>query len=294
MRLVTFREHGANQRLGLLDDEAVLDVCTSARVPRDMLDLIRLGDAGMSLLREAKDSAPRLALTAIELLAPIPRPAKNIFCVGKNYHEHAREFHASGFDAASASGAAIPNLPIVFSKAPTTVIGPGVAVPAHLDRTHSVDYENEVAVIIGRGGRRISKASAFDHVFGFTIVNDVTSRTVQQQHKQWFLGKSIDGFCPMGPCILTSDEVSDVGDMHLVTRVNGEVRQDAYVRDLIFDIPSLIAAISSAITLEPGDIIATGTPAGVGIGFTPPKFLRTGDVVTVAIDPIGEMTNSIE
>jgi 2-keto-4-pentenoate hydratase/2-oxohepta-3-ene-1,7-dioic acid hydratase in catechol pathway len=230
----------------------------------------------------------------VALLAPIPRPAKNIFCVGKNYHEHAREFHASGFDASATQGGAIPDVPIVFSKAPTTVIGPGGMILGHLDATKSVDYENELAVVIGKGGRGITKAAAFDHVFGYTIVHDVTARTAQHRHKQWFLGKNIDSFCPMGPCIVTADEIADVGAMHVVTRVNDELRQDAYVRDLIFDIPTLIETISAATSLEPGDIIATGTPAGVGIGFTPPRYLQHGDIVSVRIDPIGEMSNRVD
>jgi 2-keto-4-pentenoate hydratase/2-oxohepta-3-ene-1,7-dioic acid hydratase in catechol pathway len=257
-----------------------------------MVVVIEQGSEGLDRLRKAAISAPRVARTSVRLLAPIPRPGKNVFCVGKNYHEHAREFHASGFDA-SAGANAIPDVPIVFTKPPTSVIGPGADIPAHLDPTSSVDYENELAVIIGRGGRGVPKSRAYDHVFGYTIVNDVTARTLQQRHKQWFLGKGMDGFCPMGPCIVTADEITDVGAMRLVTRVNGEVRQDAVVRDLIFDVPTLIETISASITLEPGDIIATGTPAGVGIGFDPPKFLRKGDVVTLTIDPIGELSNPV-
>ena len=174
------------------------------------------------------------------------------------------------------------------------MIGPGAAIPARLDPTNSVDYENELTVVIGKGGRGISKARAFEHVYGYTIVNDVTARTLQQRHKQWFIGKSMDGFCPMGPLLLTADEVDDVGTMHLVTRVNGEVRQDARVADLIFDIPTLIETISAGITLEPGDLIATGTPSGVGIGFKPPKYLKQGDIVSVSIEPIGELTNPVD
>jgi 2-keto-4-pentenoate hydratase/2-oxohepta-3-ene-1,7-dioic acid hydratase in catechol pathway len=157
-----------------------------------------------------------------------------------------------------------------------------------------VDYENELAVITGKGGRGISKARAYEHVYGYTIVNDVTARTLQQRHKQWFIGKSIDGFCPMGPVILTADEVPDVRTMRLRTRVNGELRQEASVADLIFDIPSLIETLSAGITLEPGDVIATGTPAGVGIGFKPPRYLKKGDQVSVEIDPIGELVNPVE
>jgi 2-keto-4-pentenoate hydratase/2-oxohepta-3-ene-1,7-dioic acid hydratase in catechol pathway len=184
-------------------------------------------------------------------------------------------------------------VPIIFTKPPSCVIGPGAAIPAHLDPTQSVDYENELVVVIGKGGRHISKARAFEHVYGYTIANDVTARTLQQRHRQWFIGKSMDGFCPLGPVLLTADEVADVGKMHLVTRVNGEVRQDAKVADLIFDIPTLIETISAGITLEPGDLIATGTPSGVGIGFKPPKYLKKGDVVSCAIEPIGKLVNPV-
>src|SRR5262249_16386019 len=228
----------------------------------------------------------------VQLLAPIPRPRRNIFCVGKNYFEHAREFHRSGFDA-SAGNAEIPDVPIIFSKTPTTVIGPGVDIPGSLHPTNSVDYEIELAVVIGKSGRGISQKNAFAHVFGYTIINDVTSRTLQQKHRQWFIGKNIDGFCPMGPALVTADEVPDVSNLRLVARINGEVRQDAVVRDMIFDIPRLIETISALTTLEPGDIIATGTPAVVGIGFKSSKFLTAGDQLSLTIDSIGELRNRV-
>ena len=148
-------------------------------------------------------------------------------------------------------------------------------------------------MVIGEGGRNIGKDKAFDHVYGYTIINDATARTLQQRHRQWFLGKSLDGYCPMGPCIVTADEIKDVGKLHLTTRVNGEVRQDAMVSQLIFDIPTLIECLSRVMTLEPGDLIATGTCAGVGIGFDPPKFLKKGDVVTITIEPIGTLENPV-
>ncbi len=296
MRLVTFRGD-VGLRVGVLDapSQTVVDIAAAAPdLPRDMLGLIAMGAAGLQKLKRAlATAAVRLPLSKLKLAAPIPRPARNIFCVGKNYHDHAREFHGSGFDA-SAGKDAIPEVPIIFTKPSSCVIGPGAPIPAQLDPTNSVDYENELAVVIGKGGRGISKARAFEHVYGYTIVNDVTARTLQHRHKQWFIGKSMDGFCPMGPVLLTADEVSDVGDMHLTTRVNGELRQDARVKDLIFDIPTLIETISAGITLEPGDLIATGTPSGVGIGFKPPKYLKKGDVVSVAIEPIGELTNPVD
>jgi 2-keto-4-pentenoate hydratase/2-oxohepta-3-ene-1,7-dioic acid hydratase in catechol pathway len=224
-------------------------------------------------------------------LAPIPRPPKNVFCVGKNYHEHAKEFAGSGFDGGAKD--VVPPFPVVFTKPHTAITGPGAPIPFDNDPTEGLDYEGELAVVIGRGGRRIAKGDALAHVFGYTLVNDVTARHLQKRHSQWVLGKGLDGFCPMGPAILTADEVPDPRALVLTTHVNGEKRQDAPVADLIFDIPTLIEAISAGITLEPGDVIATGTPVGVGIGFSPPKFLRPGDVVRVEVKEIGVLENVV-
>jgi 2-keto-4-pentenoate hydratase/2-oxohepta-3-ene-1,7-dioic acid hydratase in catechol pathway len=232
-----------------------------------------------------------VALAAVKLCAPIPRPARNVFCVGKNYHEHAKEFAQSGFD--STAKEVVPEAPVVFSKPPSAVIATGETILGSLDPTNSVDYEGELGVIIGTGGRGITKANALNHVFGYTIINDVTARTLQQKHRQWLLGKGIDTFCPMGPAILTADEVPDPTSLTLKTWVNGELRQDAVVSDLIFDIPTLIETISSVIALEPGDVIATGTPVGVGIGFNPPKFLIKGDRVAIEISGIGRIENPV-
>jgi 2-keto-4-pentenoate hydratase/2-oxohepta-3-ene-1,7-dioic acid hydratase in catechol pathway len=234
-------------------------------------------------------------LAGHKVLAPIPTPRRNIFCVGKNYHEHAAEFAQSGFDTSAAKGETAPAFPVIFTKAPSTVVADGDPVQRFAHVTEQLDYEEELAVVIGRPGRGISKADALSHVWGYTIVNDVTARTLQQRHRQWFLGKSLDGYCPMGPCLVTADEIKakDVGKMHLLTKVNGEVRQDALVSQLIFDIPTLIEDLSRVMTLEPGDLIATGTCAGVGIGFNPPKFLKKGDVVTITIEPIGTLENPV-
>ena len=290
MRLVTFQDR-KGPRMGALVGEEIADVTASAPgLPKTIVGYC--GGDRLEELRKAVAGAPRLRLADVRLLAPFPRPAKNIFCVGKNYHEHAKEFHDSGFDA-SAGASAVPDLPIIFTKAATTVIGPGEPIPGSSDPTQSVDYEGELAVVIGKGGRGIRKADAYAHVFGYTIINDVTARTLQHAHKQWFLGKNLDGFCPMGPCVVTADEVPDVSKLHLETRVNGEVRQSADVSDLIFDIPTLIETISGVMTLEPGDLIATGTPVGVGIGFKPPKYLKAGDTVAITIEPIGTLTNPV-
>jgi 2-keto-4-pentenoate hydratase/2-oxohepta-3-ene-1,7-dioic acid hydratase in catechol pathway len=259
-----------------------------------VLDLIAAGPAASAMVAEAVRTGRGewMPITAVTIGAPIPAPKRNIFCVGKNYYEHAKEFHNSGFDA-SAGKDAIPEHPIFFTKSSTTIVGPGVPVVASADWTNSVDYEVELAVVIGTGGRGITKADALDHVFGYTIVNDVTSRTLQHQHKQWFLGKNFDTFCPMGPALVTADEIGDVTELEVSTHLNGELRQKAVVKDLIFDVPTLIATLSAVMTLEPGDIIATGTPAGVGIGFNPPRFMKPGDRVTVAITRIGELENPV-
>ncbi|MDY0147603.1 MAG: fumarylacetoacetate hydrolase family protein [Halothiobacillus sp.] len=292
MLLVTF-EKDQDHRVGLLDRNTgwVLDLSQAAPdLPRNMTDFIAAGSEALVAARramEANDSA-RIAPDEVCLLAPIPRPRRNIFCIGKNYRDHLNEIKSL-----SAGGSAEPEYPIVFTKAPSTVIGQGQAIPSFLDPTGTTDYEGELAVVIGKGGRGISRTEAMDHVYGYTVLNDVTSRALQQRHAQWFLGKSLDGFCPMGPAILTADAVPDVARLRVQTWVNGELRQDGCVGDLIFDIPSLIETLSAGITLEPGDIIATGTPAGVGAGFSPPKFLKPGDIVTTCIEPIGRLENPV-
>jgi len=231
-----------------------------------------------------------IALDEVTLEAPLPRPRRNIFCVGKNYYDHAEEFSKSGFDSSAAAGN-IPKVPIVFSKVPESVVGPGDPILIDREVSTAIDYEVELTVIIGRGGRNISKEEALDHVWGYTIINDVTARDIQGRHSQWLLGKSQDSFCPMGPWAVTRDEI-DLADTAVRTFVNGEKRQDSNTGLLIFDVPTIIAAVSNGITLLPGDVIATGTPAGVGIGFDPPRYLADGDVVTLEIDGIGKLENS--
>lgn len=226
-----------------------------------------------------------------QMAAPIRRPRRNIFCVGKNYFDHAHEFAGSGFDSSAASGA-VPKAPIIFSKVPECVIASGSDIVFDPAVSQAIDYEGELAVIIGKGGRAISHARALEHVWGYTIVNDVTARDVQGRLKQWHVGKSFDTFCPMGPWAVSADEL-DLSNTQLRTWVNGELRQNANTRDLIFDVPSIIAVLSAAITLYPGDIIATGTPAGVGIGFQPPRYLKDGDTVAIEIDGLGRLENRV-
>ena len=232
---------------------------------------------------------PVVALDKVRLCAPIT-PRRNIFCVGKNYRAHAKEFAGSGFEAGAVKGAEIDEFPAVFTKPATTVVAHGEAVELHGHITSSVDYEAELALVIGKAGRDITPENALQHIWGYTIVNDVTARDRQRNHKQWFLGKALDTFCPMGPWITTADEVKG-DDLDLKCWVNGELRQQANTSDLLFDIPTLIATISAGLTLLPGDVIATGTPAGVGIGFNPPRFLKPGDEVSIEIAGLGVLTN---
>ncbi|MGA8158414.1 MAG: fumarylacetoacetate hydrolase family protein [Rhodoplanes sp.] len=297
MRLVNYERDG-QERPGVIvnDFGDILDIQSVMPDMASMNDFVDAGYEAVDLLAghlmQSKDKGAVIPAASARLLAPTARPHRNIFCVGKNYHEHAKEFHDSGFDA-SAGKDAIPEHPIIFSKSFTTVIGPNEPIPASADWTNSVDYEAELAVVIGRGGRNITKNDAYEQVFGYMIVNDVTSRTRQRQHKQWFIGKNFDGFCPMGPWLVTADEVGNVEELQVTARVNGELRQCALVRDLIFDIPTLIETLSRAMTLRSGDIIATGTPAGVGIGFDPPKFLKPGDRVSISITKLGTLENPV-
>jgi 2-keto-4-pentenoate hydratase/2-oxohepta-3-ene-1,7-dioic acid hydratase in catechol pathway len=231
-------------------------------------------------------------LQQVQLLAPIPRPRRNVFCVGKNYHAHAKEFAGSGFDSSAKSGGDVPAHPIIFSKVPESVIGPNDAILFPAEVSTALDYEAELTVVIGKGGKGISKADAMQHVWGYTIINDMTARDWQGRHSQWLLGKSFDTFCPMGPWLVSADEM-DGQATDVKCWVNGELRQDANTRDFIFDIPTLIECISAGITLYPGDLIATGTPAGVGIGYKPPKYLKSGDVVRIEIGGIGVLENPL-
>jgi len=232
-----------------------------------------------------------VAIGDVQITAPLPKPRRNIFCVGKNYFAHAKEFSGSGFDSSAQAGEDIPADPIYFTKVPESVVGPGAAIemPA---ASSAIDYEAELAVIIGRGGKGIAARDAMAHVWGYTIINDVTARDWQSRHKQWHLGKSFDTFCPMGPWLVSADEC-DGSKTGVRCYVNNELRQNASTADLIFDIPKLIETLSAGITLYPGDVIATGTPVGVGIGFKPPKYLKTGDVVRVEIDGIGSLENPV-
>jgi 2-keto-4-pentenoate hydratase/2-oxohepta-3-ene-1,7-dioic acid hydratase in catechol pathway len=245
---------------------------------------------GTQFLESATEVAARageelyLPLPEVRLLAPIPRPEKNVFCVGKNYIEHALEL---------GSKEDVPEHLMVFTKAPTTVIGFGESIPIHEQTTDELDYEGELAVVIGKEGKGIKEEDALEHVFGYTIINDVTARDLQARHRQYFIGKSLDGTCPMGPWIVHSSAIGNPNCLKIETRVNGEVRQSSNTEQFIFPVEKIIAVLSKGMTLEPGDIIATGTPAGVGKGFKPPKYLKIGDEIEIFVEGLGKLVNIV-
>ena len=295
MRLGTFEKDGTT-RMGVIDGATVLpigDLLPSA-APGDMLALIGGGDA---LLRRLRDGLGRakatVPLAATRLLAPIPRPARNVFCVGWNYSEHFEE--GKQFRGAAQQGQQeIPAFPSLFTKNPATVIGPDASIRFPAPHSEQLDWEAELAVVIGMGGRDISEAEAMRHVFGYTAANDISVRDVQRRHGgQWFKGKNFDTHLPLGPWIVTADEL-DPSDLAIRSRVNGVVKQDSRTRFMVFKIPRLISEISAGCALWPGDVIITGTPAGVGFARNPPEYLRAGDVVEVEIEGIGTLRNKVD
>ena len=298
MRLVTFvPKKGAAPRVGLMHGGNHLIDLTQAGSkppfdPADMVSLIAAGAKGMAWLRKTAAKVKEkqaLPLGKVKLLAPIPRPRKNVFCVGWNYLEHFKEG-----EKGRAQKVDLPEHPAFFSKVATVVNGPYDPIPYDAKVSEKIDWEVELGLIIGRGGKNIAEADAMKHVFGYTVVNDVTARDLQRRHGgQWFKGKSTDGSCPMGPWIVTADEVADPNDLRLTTRVNGVVKQDSNTSCLYFKLPRIIAELSLGLTLEAGDIIATGTPAGVGHARTPPEFMKAGDVLETEIYGVGLLRNTI-
>lgn len=288
MRLVTYKT-GVASGIGAIDGSEVVDLSSTGALPADMVDLI----TGWSIesATEAIRNGRRMPLSEVRLMAPL-RMRKNVLAVGRNYRDHAKEFSDSGFDASEKQ--VVPDHPVIFTKAPTSVVGPNDPIILANDPTGTTDYEGEMAIVIGRRAKNVSREEALSYVFGWTIVNDVTARDLQKRHVQWFVGKSPDTFCPMGPCITTRDELPDIRSSWMRTHVNGELRQEAPISALIFDTESLIVTLSEVLTLEPGDVIATGTGLGVGIGFDPPQYLSHGDVVEISIDGIGTLRNPVE
>ena len=279
MRYLTFSAPGETApRLGILEGDRV------ATLPGTLIDLIRSGGAAAGGLK----AAGYHRVDEIRWHAPIPRPSKNVFCVGRNYLTHIEEgARARGVEVK------IPAAPVFFTKAPTAVTGPFDDIPWDRSVTQQVDWEAELGVVIGKTGRNIPKAAALDHVFGYTVINDVTARDVQNRHFQFFKGKTLDGFCPIGPVVVTPDEFGHPHGKHLTLKVNGVFKQNGNTRDMIFAVDAIIASLSHGMTLEAGDIIACGTPDGCGFGRTPPEFLQDGDIMETAIEGIGEMRNRI-
>ena len=288
MKLATVNDKG-NIKAGMIIGDEFVCCVEGEGADMAVLSIIRTGD--VASWDAVIDTAERRDLADVQILAPIPHLIRDMVCVGKNYYAHAKEFFDSGFDATQKE--TIPSEPIIFTKAMTSLIGPNDAIDASIDPTNSVDYEGELGVIISKTARRVAKADWQDYVFGYVIINDVTSRELQKKHNQWTIGKGLDTFGPMGPYIVTKDEIDDLSSMQIQTLVNNEVRQQAEVRDLIFDIPTLIETLTLTGTLLAGDVIATGTPVGVGIGFNPPKFLKSGDVVTINVTGLGSLTNPV-
>lgn len=273
------------------------EMAAAAHVPADMLRLIGGGASSLKAAQKILQAAGRhiedgswkmksqgpvvRPLGQARFLSPIPRPARNIFCVGRNYVEHAKE-----------RGAEVPTVPVFFTKPPTAVVGHEASVVAW-PVTQNLDYEVELAVVIGRRGRDIARGKAYDHIFGYTVLNDVTARDLQRKHAQWFKGKSLDTFAPLGPWIVHKSALADPHALRITLRANGEVRQEATTADMVFRIEELIEVLSAGMTLEPGDILATGTPSGVGAGFVPPQWLKVGDVVEASVEGIGVLRNRI-
>lgn len=275
MRYLTFSHPGeAVARLGVLEGDCVVSLSGT------LLELIRCGTPG-----RRGETYP---ISDIQWHAPIPRPSKNVFCVGRNFLTHIEEgARARGVEVK------VPAAPIFFTKATTAVTGPFDNIPWDRSVTREVDWEAELGVIIGRTARNISRAAALDHVFGYTVVNDVSARDVQKHHHQFFKGKSLDGFCPIGPVVVTADEFGNPQGKQITLKVNGVLKQNGNTRDMIFGVEAIIASLSHGLTLEAGDIIACGTPDGVGFARTPPEFLQDGDVMETAVEGIGTMRNRI-
>ena len=277
MKFVTYLLDGAERVGALSQDEAAVYPLPC----RDMLELIECGPR----MEEAGEAIP---LSAVKLLAPIPRPRQDVICLGINYKAHADEAEQYSTEFKKERP-----IPIYFSKRVTEAVGPEGFIESHPGLVERLDYEAELALIIGKTARNVPAEQAADYIFGYTVLNDVSARVLQTSHKQWYFGKSLDGFTPIGPCIVTADEIPFPPKLKISASVNGEKRQDSTTDLLITGIADIIAELSSGMTLLPGTIIATGTPSGVGMGFDPPKFLKSGDVVECEIEKIGTLRNTV-
>lgn len=294
MKLLSFKYEGrtlfgpkVKREEAVWDIVSVADYYGEEKFPRTIIDGMASGFEFVEKIRKLMTRAEqddltnfKYSFTSIEWLAPIPRTPKNILCVGKNYTEHAAEM-----------GGQAPEKLMIFTKSPTTIAADETDLSIHQDVTNELDYEGELAIVISKEGRNIPKQLAYDHVFGYTIANDVTARNIQKERGQFFLGKSLDETCPMGPYVVTKDEIPNPNQLSIVTKVNDEVRQSSNTSYMIYNVEEIIAEVSRFVTLEPGDVILTGTPAGVGKGMTPPGYIQEGDVVKVSVEGIGTLVN---
>ncbi len=301
MRLATVSVEGHAVCVAILEDGSKLDILRAAQMigktlnAGSMQQLIAGGEDTLGVLRSLVSSAEAgslkdaLVWDDAPFLAPIPSPSKNVFCVGRNYAEHIAEG-----ERAQNQKIGVTEHPVFFTKPPTSIVAPEANILIFPSVSQAIDYEVELAVVIGKPGRNIAKADAYDHVYGYTILNDITARDIQRRHGgQYFKGKGLDGSCPLGPWIVTADAVSDPQSLSIGITVNGEQRQNGTTSDMIFDIPTLIASLSEGLTLEPGDVLATGTPSGVGYAMDPPQFLKDGDTVVCEISEIGTLRNTV-
>lgn len=300
MKFVTFTHHSTQPHLGILvSEEQVLDLSAAAGEPAlaSLLDLIDSGAPGLQLARAWADKAATgeagaivhlRPLSDVQLLAPIPRPRKNVYCVGLNYRSHVEQNAA-----ALGQDVELPEVPLFFSKPVTAVVGPGEAIRLDPRLTSKLDYEVELAIVIGRGGQWIDTSEAMDHVFGYTIANDVSARDLQFRTSQFLYGKGQDTYCPLGPCVATTDELEDLNEIDVDLLVNGELRQSEPAGNMLFSPAEVISWLSQGITLEPGDIITLGTPGGCGYQLTPPQFLQPGDIVECRISRLGSLINPV-
>jgi 2-keto-4-pentenoate hydratase/2-oxohepta-3-ene-1,7-dioic acid hydratase in catechol pathway len=295
MYFCTFNLNGSSQ-LGMAQNSQLqalvnlTEMWPDALAPTNVGELITKGDVGLAIAAKLHQSATKwIDVQGLQWLAPIPKPHKNIFCVGRNYREHIIE----GNIAQGREPNLFPEFIELFTKAPTAVIGHGATIPLHAGLTAMLDYEAELAIVIGKGGVNITEDNANDAIFGFTILNDVTGREIQRRHGQWFKGKSLDGSCPIGPWVAHKSAIVDPHQLAISLKVNGEQRQNGNTSTMIFTIPRIIAELSAGLSLEPGDIIATGTPSGVGYAMKPPRPLKTGDVISIEIEGLGKLENTV-
>jgi 2-keto-4-pentenoate hydratase/2-oxohepta-3-ene-1,7-dioic acid hydratase in catechol pathway len=291
LNLITFADAAGSRAGVLLSGGRVLDLAVAMPPARDMLAVIDGGAAMLAAIRAVADNPPAnalLPLASVALQAPIPQPRRNVFCVGRNYMDHVAE----GDRTRGITQSEVPKYPQFFTKAADCVIAPGAKVPTHEGVTKWLDYEVELVAIIGTAGRDIPKEKALEHVYGWTIGNDVTGRDLQRRHGQWFKGKSLDRSCPLGPVIVPAGDLS-AADLAIGLKINGEQRQASRTSKMIFDVPEIIHQLSAGFTLLPGDVIMTGTPEGVGYAMQPPQTLEAGDVMELTIEGIGTLTNTI-